>query len=89
MDKAVDAKQILRIENRKTVEIDGVISVLGLTDEYLDISTVMGDISIEGNNLKIEELCKENGKIIVIGEINGIMYDTVKAKKGFFEALFK
>ena len=89
MEKSNEKKQTLCLRDRKVIELDGVSSVISLTDEYLDVATVAGDVSIEGESLKIQELCRENGKIIITGEINAIIYDSPKAKKGLFGSLFK
>jgi hypothetical protein len=54
----------------------------------LELSTKLGAVSIEGNNLKIEELRQDNGKINIVGEINGIFYKGDKNTRGLF-GIFK
>ena len=43
----------------------------------------------EGNNLKIEALNQETGKIFIVGDISGFFYSDVKSAKGFWNKLFK
>ena len=85
----IDAKQTLILEDRKKLVIDSVISVESFNDDYLEISTKLGDVSVEGKNLKIEELIQESGKILITGEIIGFFYKETKQNKGFFGNIFK
>jgi sporulation protein YabP len=59
-----------------------VINVESFDEEYLYISTKLGNIGIEGKGLKIESLTKEDGKILITGEIKGIFYYEEKPKRG-------
>lgn len=88
MEIQKEIKQTVILENKSKLTIDGVINVESFNDDYLEISTKLGEISIEGNNLKIEELRQDNGKINIIGEINGIFYKGEKSARGIF-GIFK
>lgn len=88
MEIQKEFKQTLILENKSKLSIDGVINVESFTDDYLELSTKLGEISIEGNNLKIEELRQDNGKINIIGQINGIYYKGEKSVRGLF-GIFK
>lgn len=89
METNNNLKQTVLLEDRKKLVIDAVINVGSFNDDYLEISTNMGDITIEGRNLKIEELRHENGKILISGEISGLFYNEQKRTKGFFGNIFK
>ena len=82
-------KQNLSIINREKLTIDGVSDVLAFSDEYLEISSSLGIILVEGSELKIEGLSKENGIVNVKGKINGVFYKTEKSEKGIFSKFFK
>ena len=84
-----EIKQNILIENRRKLVIDNVINVDTFNDDYLEITSGGGDIGIEGENLKIEELSQDNGKITVTGDITGVFYKQNKMKKGFFASIFK
>lgn len=77
-------KQMLVLENRKKLTIDGVLNIDSFDDDYLEISTTLGKMVIEGNELKIEELRQENTKILISGDVSGIFYKENRIKKGFF-----
>ena len=54
---------LLNLINRERLTLDGVKNVEAFGEDYLTLSTQQGEIIIEGSNLKIEELKKENGQI--------------------------
>lgn len=88
MDNIKDNKQTVILESRAKLTIDGVINVESFNDDYMELSTNLGEISVEGVNLKIEELRQENGKILITGEVSGIYYKSEKSSRGLF-GIFK
>lgn len=89
MEKA-ETKQTVLLENRKKITVDNVINVAHFNDDYLEITSSSGDMGIEGENLKIEALSQDNGKITVTGDITGFFYKRGgKDKKGLFSSIFK
>lgn len=88
MESQKEIKQTVILENRARLIIDGVINVESFNDDYLEISTRLGEISVEGSNLKIEELRQDNGKINITGDISGIFYKGEKTSRGIL-GIFK
>ena len=82
-------KQNLVIKNRELLVIDGVDDVLAFTDEYLELTSNLGVISVEGEELKIEGLSKDKGEITICGRISGVFYKEGKSEKGIFRRFFK
>lgn len=79
-----------RLQNRKNFYTDGVLYVEHFEETYLTLSTVMGQMTVEGKNLKIEGFSKENGCVHICGEISGIFYnEEAVGKKNFFERFFR
>ena len=89
MIEAKDRSYQLTINNREKISMNGVINVEGFGEEYLLLNTAIGELTIEGSDLKIESLTKENGEIVILGKINGLFYREEKSEKGFFKKLFK
>ena len=85
MDNMQDKKQNLILTDRKRLEIDNVVNVDSFNDDYLEISTALGVIVVEGRMLKIEELRRDLSKIMVKGEIDGIFYKNDKPRTGIFK----
>ena len=84
-----DKSNRLLITDRERVEINGVINVESFGEDYLILNTSLGQITIEGNDLKIESLTKENGEILIVGKINGLFYKDEKGERGFLKKIFK
>ena len=76
-----DAVHTLILNDRKKLEMSGVKDIIGFSPEFVELSTVHGEIEIDGNNLKIEELCQNGGKVLITGEVNGIFYVKSKNQK--------
>ena len=87
-EKILKHTSILIIE-RSSVTVDGVESVLGFDESYVALDTVAGKITVEGQGLKIENLSKESGEILITGRVNGVFYEEEKSPKGFFARIFK
>lgn len=80
-----DRKQTLILENRRRLIIDSVINIESFTDSFLELSTYLGGIEIEGRDLVIEELSQDNGKICIKGEICGFYYKESKKVRSLFK----
>ncbi len=89
MDTANEKKQMLTVDSRKRMELDGVKNVAAFTDDYMELDTELGALTVEGEELKILELSREDGRIVVTGNICGIFYGAVKSTKGLFGKIFK
>ncbi len=82
-------KSTLTICDRKILTLDGVDNVLGFDSGYVTLSTSLGKVGVEGEELKIESLTKDNGTVIITGSISGVFYSEEKASFGVFKGLFK
>ncbi len=88
MDEITNNSGTLIIKERKCVTLDKVKNVEGFDESYVSLSTESGKVVIEGHELKIESLTKENGAILITGKINGVYFSDEKAVKGVFAKLF-
>ena len=79
----------LVIENKKSVTMNGVESVLGFDEAYVSLISVMGRVIIEGEGMKIESLSKESGQVLITGDITAVYFADEKTKNGMFKRLFK
>ena len=77
------------INGRESIKLNGVISVDGFGEDYILLNTSLGELTIEGNNLKIENLTKDTGEISVLGKISALFYKDEKIVKGLFKKMFK
>ena len=80
-------KQTVTVLNRQRVIIDGVKNVIGFDESYVTLETDLGKITIEGAEMRIESLTKDDGKIDIYGKIDGVYYYTDKERKGIFKRM--
>ena len=90
MNEGINKEEyLLTVNNRERIMLNGVLNVSSFGEDYLSLNTSLGEVIIEGKDLKIESLTKENGEILIIGKIDGIIYKEHREEKGFFGKLFK
>lgn len=75
------SEQKIIITNKERVEINSVSSVRALDDTGVLIDSSLGMISVEGSELKIEDLEKSTSVIVITGKISGVYYLEKREKK--------
>ncbi len=60
--------------DRARAELSGISEVESFHDEGILLIAPFGEVSIEGENLKIDSFSVETGKICITGKITGILY---------------
>lgn len=79
--------QIL-LEQRERLVISGVEEVHRFDEETIVLTTTMGGLEIQGENLHIEKLALEGGELHVDGRVSALLYDTgMEETGGFFRRL--
>ena len=78
----------VRVLDRSVLVAGGVVFVESFDESSLLISTVLGEMTVEGRALKIEEFSKEEGNVRISGEISGYYYNEPREKKKLFERFF-
>ncbi len=84
--------QSLLLENKETLNVTGVEGVDNFNDETVVLLTNKGKLTIKGQRLNISKLNVDEGKLMVKGDINVLIYsdnDTNKEKVSFVKKLFK
>lgn len=76
------------LENRKSIQVDGVIEVISAGDSSVISKTEQGVIIISGTGLRTKSLSMEEKVLIVEGSIDGIKYSG-SAGKSLFKRIFK
>ena len=67
---------------RKELSVSGVEDVTGFDEALVELNTVCGVMSIEGEGIHISFLDTDNGRLTLSGSISGIYYIDKKPKKG-------
>ena len=73
--------QKILICDKNKIEIDSVMSVRTFDENGVLLETSLGQISIEGSDLKIENFEKTTSVILITGNISGVFYLEKRYKK--------
>lgn len=88
----VQQEHLLKINNRKNIEITGVKEVDSFDNEEFLLETVMGYLIVRGQNLQLKNLDVGEGIVTIKGKIYELSYvdeQHQEKAKGFFSKLFK
>lgn len=80
-NKVEDNKSNLSLENRKKLTLSGVIEVISFDDQKIDLTTNLGNLTIKGEELKMNKLDVQNGDVIIAGSIASMVYNGKVIKK--------
>ena len=81
MQEKGNEKQNLSLKGREILTVDCVKNVLGFDESYVSLETDIGKLIIEGSELKIDSLTKNDRKVIILGTIDSICYSDFKQRK--------
>ena len=72
----------------KSFSMYGVNDIRGFDEGYVSLDTKSGKVTLEGKDMKIESLSKEDGHIFVSGDISGVFCDReVEKSRGFIRRM--
>ncbi len=77
----------LFIENRNIINLTGVKEVVAFSDDTISAITELGEITLRGTGLKINNFSDITGDLSASGNIVAVVYNG-KTKDGFFSRLF-
>jgi len=85
-DKQNDQKHTLALSARTHTELSGVTEVLSFDEVCVMLSTVCGELAVEGEGLRVGTLDMARGIVVIDGKVNGLYYTDQRdtRKKGFF-----
>jgi sporulation protein YabP len=75
------AVQSILLENKEVLNVSGVENVGNFNDETVVLITSRGKLTVKGQNLNISKLNVEEGKIVVKGTINSMVYSDYEGQK--------
>jgi sporulation protein YabP len=83
----------LRMQNRKQLDLTGVLNVESFDSEEFLLQTELGHLTIRGQNLHIKNLNLEEGLLSIEGLVSSLAYldpgSQTKSGKGLLGKLFK
>ncbi|MBR5289046.1 MAG: sporulation protein YabP [Clostridia bacterium] len=86
-EKTVFAPHSLTLEGRTRARLTGVAAVSCFNDQEIVLDTAQGELALLGENLHIEQLNLDDGRLEVTGSISGLEYSDRTAgreRRGLF-----
>lgn len=91
-NKLEESKSNLILENRKKLALSGVVEVISFDEQKIDLTTNLGNLTIKGEELKMNKLDVQNGDVTIAGNIASIVYNgkiSKKSNESIISRLFK
>ena len=69
-----------------------MLEVVNFDDEKISLNTILGNLAIKGEGLKMNKLDVQNGDVIIMGYISSMIYsgkDGKKSKESIIKKIFK
>lgn len=64
----------ISIDDRRHSVLTGIDDVISFNDISITVHSALGDMIIEGEELKIENFSAEKGILTIVGKVNGLYY---------------
>lgn len=77
----VNGRHNLILENRSRLMLSGVTDVDSFNEDEIRLFTQLGELTIRGKNLHINEMSVESGDISVEGDVWSLVYGDKDRKK--------
>ena len=88
MDTISTDKNKITVVIGHSFSMAGVENIRGFDEGYVSLDTSSGRISVEGSDLKIESLSKDDGCVFIRGSVSGVFIAAEEKKRGFFGKIF-
>lgn len=79
----------IHIEDRALMSVSGVKDVDSFNEQAVRLLTELGELCIEGANLRISKLNLEDGQVLIEGEILALEYSEAEERGSVFSRLFR
>lgn len=82
----------LVLENRRRLVMSGVKEVEGFTESEVRLFTDMGQLTVKGKNLKVEQVSTDSGEMIMTGDLIQLLIYSEKTEHSpdnFITRLFR
>ena len=76
------------IDNRSKISMTGISDVLSFDNNTVILNTVMGELTIKGEGLKVSNFTAETGDLLIEGELFAMAYTGEASKKSRLSRLF-
>ncbi len=89
MDEIIKQNSNIIIENRKGISVSGVKECLSFDDETVVLDTVLGQLTIKGEKLHINNFDTKTGDFSLDGKLFALAYTQKQNTGSFFGRIFR
>lgn len=82
---------VVNIDNRERISVTEVTDIQSFNEETIFLNLKNGGLIIKGEELHIQKLDLEEGRVLITGSIGSALYTQKKDRqeKGFLKKIFK
>lgn len=77
----------LTLNERKNLTLTGVTEVIAFDETTVLLSTTLGRLEVQGENLQLKNLSLDGGQVAVDGEISALFYTQNRQKQSLWQRL--
>lgn len=88
MEKEILLPHKLTLQDRNHLTMTGVSEVISFDDAAVVLGTNMGNLVVQGKELKLKTLMPEGGQVSITGKISALTYEEPRNPGGFWRRLF-
>ena len=81
MEERMGGRMVM--EGRNKLTLTGAKEVLRFDEELAELSTGLGNLTIEGTNLKLKCLSLDTGTVVLEGELRSFSYEEPRLRRGW------
>lgn len=74
-----DLPHKLTLSQRKNLTVTGVTEVISFEEDGAALKTALGNLIIQGQQLKLKTLSPEGGQVEISGEVSSLHYEQPRA----------
>ena len=89
MDIQLEKAQVLELKNRERLTVNLVENVEHFSPSEIVLKTATGRLKISGTDLRLEDLSKQDGGIVLTGRVDSAVFSDIKEKHSFFKDILK
>ena len=79
------APHSVTIENRQRAELSGIQEVESFDERGVVLHSTAGEITVDGEDLKIDSFSVDSGRVVITGTIDALIYQAKpRARRSFF-----
>ena len=76
--EALQLPHKLTLQQRESLSMTGVTEVVSFDDTAIVLKTHLGELTVQGDGLVLENLSLEGGQVAVTGHISSLVYEEPK-----------